>query len=135
MSQFVSKIPAPLRAPALGVRMKPKAILYAIFSCILITLVAVTLWASLQQPAWEWTGLTQSPNHAWTIATLTDAYGGFLTFYTWVFYKERAAGRLLWFVLIMTLGNIAMAAFMLREIHRLPAGAPVSDLLKRTAPP
>ncbi len=111
--------------------MNPKTVLYVIFSCILITLVSVTLWASTQQPVWAWTGLIVSPNRAWTIATLADAYGGFLTFYTWVFYKERVSGRILWFFLIMALGNIAMATFMLREIRRLPAGAPVSDLLKR----
>jgi len=111
--------------------MKPKIALYILFIGILISLLTVTLWASFKQPAWEWTGLTQTPNHAWTIATLTDAYGGFLTFYAWVFYKERAPGRLLWFILIMTLGNIAMASFMLRELYRLPADAPVSDVLIR----
>jgi hypothetical protein len=34
-----------------------------------------------------WGGL-EGPDRYWTIATLMDAYFGFLTFYVWVFYKE-----------------------------------------------
>ena len=43
----------------------------------------------------------------WTIATLVDAYYGFITFYVWVLWKEtRALPRVLWFVAIMALGNM-----------------------------
>ena len=69
--------------------------------------------------------------YAWTIATLCDAYCGFLTFSAWVYYKERAPGRLAWFVLIMALGNVAMAAYMLRELARLKSGEPAHALLLR----
>ena len=43
----------------------------------------------MRQPVWQWGGLTTPPDNAWTIATLFDAYYGFITFYVWVAYKER----------------------------------------------
>jgi hypothetical protein len=69
----------------------------------------------------------------WFHATLADAYFGFITFYVWVFYKERTwVGRIVWFVLIMTLGNIAMSIYMLLQLWRLPRGAGFPELLLRT---
>jgi hypothetical protein len=37
--------------------------------------------------------------------------------------------RVLWFVAIMTLGNMAMASYVLWQLHKLPPGAPASDIL------
>jgi hypothetical protein len=46
----------------------------------------------------------------WTIATLLDAYFGFLIFYVWVFFKEsRPLPQIAWFVASMLLGNMAMS--------------------------
>ena len=68
----------------------------------------------------------------WFQATLCDAYFGFITFYVWVAYKERTSGRrVVWFILIMFLGNIAMAIYMLLQIARLPRGAALNSLLVR----
>lgn len=68
----------------------------------------------------------------WFRATLADTYCAFLTFYLWVAYKQpRWPARIGWLVAILLLGNFAMAAFLLRELFRLPAGAPLSDLLLR----
>lgn len=103
-----------------------------LFGFILVSLAAYTSWASTQQPVWEWQGLLVEPDRWWTIATLVDAYYGFLTFYAWVFYKEsRWAARLLWFLAIMGLGNMAMAAYVLRELHRLGDDEPASAILLR----
>ncbi|HXQ64250.1 MAG TPA: DUF1475 family protein [Steroidobacteraceae bacterium] len=102
-----------------------------LFSAILIGMLAVTGWASIMQPVWQWGGLVTPPDRGWTIATLCDAYAGFVTFYTWVFYKERGLGRGTWFVAIMLLGNIAMAGFMLRELARLKRDEPLARLLLR----
>jgi uncharacterized membrane protein YeiB len=69
---------------------------------------------------------------AWFRATLADAYCGFLTFYAWLFYKERSwPARAGWLVAILALGNIAMSAYVLRALVRLPAGAGVERLLLR----
>jgi hypothetical protein len=113
--------------------MPARATLTLLFTLILIAMVAVTGWASLMQPVWEWRGLVAGPDHAWTIATLCDAYCGFLTFYAWVFYKERAPGRIGWFVLIMAFGNMAMAGYVLRELGRLGPHEPAHALLLRRA--
>lgn len=114
--------------------MSYRPVLILLFGAVLTTVLGVNIWASVQQPVWQWGGLVTPPDHAWTIATMTDAYGGFLTFYAWVYYKERVVGRVIWFILIMLLGNIAMAGYMLLTLLRLPAGAPVSALLLRKAP-
>jgi hypothetical protein len=56
------------------------------------------------------------------VATLLDAYWGFIAFYVWVAWKERSpATRLLWFPSLILLGNLAIAAYMLRELFSIPA--------------
>ena len=112
--------------------MAARTALLVLFGGILAAMLVVTVTASLHQPLWEWGGLTAEPDRWWTYATLADAYFGFLTFYAWVFYKEtRAAARAGWFVAIMLLGNIAMAVYVLLQLAKLPAGAPLSRLLLR----
>jgi len=70
--------------------------------------------------------------HPWFIATLFDAYFGFLWFWLWVAYKESSfLLRLVWLVLILALGNIAMASYVLIQLWRLPEGADIEDLLLR----
>ncbi len=79
-----------------------------LFGGILVALLAVTTYASLDRSVFDvGPQLTSDP---WFHATLADAYFGFLTFYVWVAYQESGLWRKLpWFVLIMTLGNIAMS--------------------------
>jgi hypothetical protein len=106
-----------------------KAGLRILFGIILVAMLSVTTWASLRIPIWKAGPGVSDP---WSVATLFDAYAGFLTFYVWVAYKERTvAARVLWFVLIMALGNIAMAVYVLRELARLPEDAPFEALLLR----
>lgn len=105
--------------------------LRVLFGAILVAMLSVTTWASLRVPIWNAGPDVSDP---WSIATLFDAYAGFLTFFVWVAYKERGTGaRVLWFVLIMALGNIAMAVYVLRELARLPRDAPFEALLLRRA--
>jgi hypothetical protein len=110
--------------------MYPKTPLKVLFSGILLTMIAVTVWASLRQPIQNWGGLTTGPDRYWTIATTLDAYCGFLTFYAWVCYKESGwLSRVGWFLAIMLLGNITMSIYVLRQLARLKAHQPASDLL------
>ena len=103
--------------------------LILLFSLILLTLLAWTVWASLHQPVSQWGGLA-GPDRYWTIATLLDAYYGFLTFYAWVAFKELRWGpRLGWFAAIMLLGNMAMSGYVLLQLRRLPPGRALSELL------
>ncbi len=97
---------------------------------VLIAMLAVTTWASLQIPLWETPRAVAT--HPWFIATLFDTYFAFLTFYVWLAYKETSnLARVAWLVAILLLGNIAMAIYLLRELFRLPANATMEDLLLR----
>lgn len=99
--------------------MSSRTALRLLFSAILIVMLAVTTLASLKQPIWQWGGLSAEPDRWWIYATLADAYCGFLTFYAWVFYKERSGwARTAWFLAIMLLGNMAMAAYTLLQVTR-----------------
>jgi hypothetical protein len=115
--------------------MTSKRVLTGLFASILLSLAVMTVWASLHQPIWQWRGLTTDPDRWWTIATLMDAYFGFLTFFVWVCFKERtAAARAVWFIAIMMLGNMAMAVYVLLQLAKLPRGAPVSAILTSRSP-
>jgi hypothetical protein len=104
--------------------------LKAFFWCVLLVMLAVSIWASTQQPIQQWGGLRAQPDRWWTLATLMDAYCGFLTFYAWVLFKEpRWLPRLFWFVAIMLLGNMAMATYALRQLSRLRPGQHPSAML------
>ena len=110
--------------------MHTRALLQILFAAILLSLLAYTLWASTQQPVWQWQGLIRGPDRWWNVATFIDAYYGFLTFFAWVCFKERGPlARVLWFVAIMALGNMAMASYVLWQIRKLPPDAPASDIL------
>ncbi len=94
----------------------------------------MTTYVSIHKPIWmagtefSWAG---SP---WAVATLFDAYFGFVTFFVWVCFKERTvASKVLWFVLIMGLGNIAMSAYVLVQLFKLRDHEPLSNILTRFA--
>ncbi len=105
-------------------------ILLFLFCCILLAMLTVTMTASLDRSILKvGKELTSDP---WFQATLADAYFGFLTFYCWVAYKERGwASKLTWFVLIMLLGNIAMASYMLWQLLRIGPEFSAARLLLR----
>lgn len=110
--------------------MNAKNALIVLFGSIFVALLCTTAWASWHQPVLQWTGLTLPPNRYWTIATMMDAYFGFITFYVWVFFKETSAGaKFAWFILIMAFGNMAMSAYVLWQIGRLQPGQRPSDIL------
>lgn len=107
-----------------------KTFLVIFFAAILISMLAVTAWAGSHISLFEvGDELLSSP---WWIATLFDAYFGFLTFYCWVFYKEPGwPARVMWLAAILSLGNIAMAAYVLLQLSRWKTGEPVERLLLR----
>jgi hypothetical protein len=112
-----------------------KRMLRLMFWFILVSLLLCTSYASLRQPVWQWTGLKEPPNNWWTIATLMDACYGFLTFFMWVAYKEqRWTSRIAWFVAITLLGNMAMSAYVLRQLARLRPADPLAQLFAARNP-
>ncbi len=88
-----------------------------LFGAILVAMLYVTVSASLEQGVFEAAAaLWPDP---WFRATLADAYFGFLTVYVWIAYKETGwARRVLWFVLLMGFGNIAIAVYVLIQLFR-----------------
>lgn len=108
-------------------------LLRVFFALVLCSMLAVTGWAGAQVPLWAIPG--EVGGHPWFIATLFDAYWGFLTFYVWQWYKEPAWGaRALWFIAILLLGNIAMAVYGLIVTLRLPTSATAQEVLLRGQP-
>jgi len=115
--------------------MPTKSALRLLFCGIFLILLSYTLFAAGHQPLLQWGGLTSEPDHYWTTATLLDAYFGFLTFYTWVYYKEmRWSRRIGWFVAIMLLGNIAMSAYVLLQLWRLAPEQSAAGMLSARNP-
>jgi hypothetical protein len=101
-----------------------------IFAMALCIILGATGWASLQMPFWRTPAAVVG--HPWFLATLVDCYLAFFAFWLWVAYKERSnLVRAAWLLLIFGLGNIAIAAYMLIQLYRLPRGAGVEALLLR----
>lgn len=83
-------------------------------------MIAVTTRASCDRNILE--ALGQLLPDPWFQATMCDAYCSFVTFYVCVAYKERQAWkRIVWFALVMSLGNIAMSAYVLLQLTRMKA--------------
>ncbi len=109
-----------------------KLVLRVLFGGIFLWMTVVTVRAGLTVGLAEaWPSYAANP---WAMATLHDVYCGFLTFYAWVVYKERAIwARVVWFLLIMGLGNIATSLYVLIQLARLGPDEPVEALLWRRA--
>lgn len=105
--------------------------LLRVFSIVvLISMLAVTSWASSVQALWNIPASVGG--HPWFIATLFDTYFAFLFFWIWVAYRERTwPARLGWLAGILLLGNIVMALYVLLQLFRLPADAPLERLFQR----
>ena len=101
-----------------------------LFGFILVAMLSVTPWASLCCPLF---GVPPDVfRHPWFIATMFDAYAGFLTFYVWVAWQQQAwSARAAWLVAILLLGNVAMAAYCLRQLCRAPAPPALAGVLTR----
>ena len=103
-------------------------VLRGLFLIILASMLCVTSWASMRCPLF---GIPHDVvTHPWFIATLFDAYWGFVTFFVWVCFKQASGvARVAWFVAIILLGNIAMSAYSLNELFRVPTNGRVADVL------
>ncbi len=60
----------------------------------------------------------------WGLATMFDAYFGFLAFWLYVAWRERSGcARAAWFVALTLLGNFAIAGYALACLYAAPADA------------
>ncbi len=109
-----------------------KGFLKLLFAAIFVFMSVMTVRTSLQVSLWSAMGaFAASP---WSMAALYDAYCGFLTFFCWVAWRERGLGvKILWFILIMALGNIAMSLYVLIQLFGLRSEETVSALFQQKA--
>ncbi len=109
-----------------------KLFLRVLFGLIFVFMVTMTIRTSFEMSLGEgWPGIR---SHPWAMATLYDAYFGFVTFFIRVAYRGRALwAKFVWFILIMGLGNIAMSLYVLIQLFRLKHDEPASSVLLRRA--
>ena len=106
-----------------------RAFLIALFSAIFVVMIGVTLWATSHSSLLDPAVRAAYNAQPWAIATLFDAYCGFITFFVWVAFRERGLGaKILWLVLILFLGNIAMSLYVLLQLFRLKRAEPLTSL-------
>ncbi len=107
-----------------------RGLMMMIFGLFFLLILFFTVRASLSENI-----LQVDPTvlaNRWFQATLVDAYLGFGTFYIWVAYRESSMlPRVLWLLLILLLGNLAMSAYVVIRLMMLPAGAAVWTVLLR----
>ncbi len=107
-----------------------KTALKLLFGFIFVFMVVMTIRTSMHVSLWgAMPAFAASP---WSMATLYDAYFGFITFFCWLAWRERSLGiKIAWFVAIMALGNIAMSAYVLLQLFGLKKEAGVGALFQR----
>jgi hypothetical protein len=75
----------------------------------------------------EWDSLALIP---WMKATLWDFYANVFFIFLWVCYKEPSwFVKILWLVLLVCLGSIATAAYILIQLFKLQPGEPVENVI------
>ncbi len=105
-----------------------KTALALLFGTIFVWMTAIVVRTSMIVSIPDaWASFAANP---WAVATLYDAYFGFVIFWVWVAHRERTYPmRILWLVLILGLGNIATSLYVLIQLVGLRAGEPAESLL------
>jgi Protein of unknown function (DUF1475) len=77
----------------------------------------------------EWSKLAQIP---WMTATIKDFYANTVVIFVWIAYKEQTmASRLVWLLLIVGLGSIAVTLYVLIQLFKLQPGDTPERVLLR----
>jgi Protein of unknown function (DUF1475) len=107
-----------------------KTVLKLLFAGIFVWMIVLTIRTSLAVSLFSaWGSFADNP---WAVATLYDAYFGFITFWIWVAFKETTMlSRILWLIFILCLGNIAMSLYVLIQLFRLKPGEPLEMLFRK----
>jgi len=86
-----------------------------LFGLILAAMIAVTTWASLEHNVMD--GFRDVLALRWGVATMFDTYFSFTLIYLWIAHRERTLlARVVWLVLVYTLGTIAISGYGLWQI-------------------
>jgi len=104
--------------------------LKVVFSVVLVAMLGIIVIASMDRPITE--AMAVLGPDPWVQAALLDAYFGFLAIWLWMAYKERTwLGRIGWLLAVLFTGNVAIAIYMLIQLHRLRPGEGIEALLLR----
>jgi len=99
-----------------------------VYATLLATLAALCAWAEAGQGVTA--ALVEMAATRWGLTTLVDLYTAFFSVWLWIAWRERSlAARLVWGLLIAGLGSMAIAAYVVLALRRLPPGSPASSLL------
>lgn len=99
-----------------------------LFSAVLFAMIGLTVVAVGDRSITE--ALIELWPDPWFRATLADAYFGFFTIWLWIANRETGVlSRAVWFVLIMVLGNIAVAGYFLRLFCQSDSTASIDGVL------
>jgi len=105
--------------------MSPRRLLIAYFTIVLAAMTWVSWYACTAPsisslPEYTGKGLNVIGGYVtvcsepWGLATMFDAYFGFIAFWLFIAWRERSnIARLGWFVALMLLGNFAIAGYAL----------------------
>lgn len=106
-----------------------KNLLRVAFVLVLVVMTWVTVEASLDRSVLQ--GFVDIWADPWGRATLADAYFAFLTVFLWIAYREASAWRAsVWLILLLTLGNFAIAGYFLWALSRLGPEAPWTEIFQ-----
>ncbi len=113
--------------------MSLKRNLQAWFCLVLVILLGATIYASVEKNVLQ--AYLDLGRDRWGLATLFDAYFAFTAYFLWVAYKEVTwARRLLWFVLLMSMGNFAISGYALWQLAKWDPKTGAAGLLLRPEP-
>jgi hypothetical protein len=89
-----------------------------LFSALFIWMCYVVISTSIESNLFkEWDFLGGIP---WMRATLWDFYTNVLVIFIWLCYKEKSLiWKIVWLILLVTLGSIASCAYVLIQLFRL----------------
>lgn len=108
--------------------MSPRS-LSLVYAGLLALLAASCVWAASERGVIA--ALLEIAADRWGLVTLIDIYAAFFSVWLWIAWRERSlAARVVWALLIAGLGSMAIAAYVLLALRRLPPGAPASALLQ-----
>ncbi len=106
------------------------AFLKILFAVIFVYMIYTVIDTSYQSNLFtEWSYLGSIP---WMTATLKDFYSNVVFIFVWIAYKENHwLKSLVWLVLLVCLGSIATAAYVLIQLFKLGPGDRLDQLFTR----
>ena len=104
--------------------------LKVLFVCLFFWMTWVVVDTSLRSNLFEeWNSLASIP---WMTATLKDFYANVVVLFLWVCWKETSHfSKVVWLILLVSLGSIATTLYVLIQLFRLKPGEGVRELIIR----